>query len=200
MKTPQLKTLVLAVVAVSLLAAPVAAAPVSNYVENPGFEEFEDGDPVDWRVLAGDPSPTEDAVEGDRAVLLTLRGSDVNSTIAQNVTEEPEDAVVPLYEYDFEFSAKFSQGANNGATNATTAEGVVLWKNAAGDVVQRDTVTIEQGDYQDYNATFQAPPDATDVEVRFTLTREAKNDRTDATLKVDDVAFGPSDWGTGFTV
>lgn len=200
MKLPSAKTLVLLVIAASLLATPAAAAPVSNYVENPGFEDFEDGDPVDWRVLAGDPSPTEDAVEGEQAVVFNLRGNDVESTIAQNVTEEQEDVVVPLYEYDIEFAAKLSQGANNDATNATVAEGVVLWKNAAGEVVQRDTVAIEQGSYQSYNETFQAPLEATDAEVRFTLTRESQTDRTDATLKVDDVAFGPSDQDTGFTI
>lgn len=185
---------------VSLLATPIAAAPVSNYVENPGFEEFEDNDPVDWRVLAGDPNPTEDAVEGEQAVQFSLQGNELNATIAQNVTEEPEDVIVPGYEYDFEFAAKLGQGANNRATNATVAEGVVLWKNAAGEVVQRDTVTIEQGEYQSYNETFQAPPDATDAEVRFTLTRETMTDRTDANVKVDDVAFGPSDQGTGFSL
>ncbi|WP_255196786.1 hypothetical protein [Halorarius litoreus] len=193
MKSIDWKTLLLAVAAVSLLAMPVAAAPVSNYVENPGFESFEDGDPADWRVLAGDPSATEDAAEGQRAVLFNLRGSETGSTIAQNVSEETEDAVVGGYEYEFEFTAKHSTGAATDSTNATTAQGVILWKNAVGEVVDRDVIDIEAGSYQAYNDTFRALVDATDAEVRFTLTRESATDRTDATLKVDDVAFGPSD-------
>ena len=187
------KTTLLAVAVLSLVVTPVAAAPLSNYVENPGFETFEDGDPADWRVLAGDPSATEDAAEGERAVLFNLRGSETEATIAQNVSEETEDVVVGGYEYEFAFSAKHSSGAATKSTNATTAQGVILWKNAAGEVVDRDVVTIEAGSYQTYNETFRAPADATDAEVRFTLARQSSTDRTDATLKVDDVAFGPSD-------
>lgn len=192
MVSSKLKPLFVAVVALSLVAAPVAAAPISNYVDNPGFETFEDGDPADWRVLAGDPSATEDAAEGQRAVLFNLRGSETESTIAQNVSEETDDAVVGGYEYDLEFSAKYSSGSDTNATNVTTARAVVLWKNAAGQVVDRDVVTVESGGYRTYDRTFRAPVDATDAELRFTLQRQTATDRTDATLKVDDVAFGPS--------
>lgn len=186
--------LVLAVATVlAVAAAPVTAAPVDNYVDNPGFETFEDGDPVEWRVLAGDPSATTDADEGQQAVLFQLRGSEKRATIAQNVTQETDEAIVGGAEYEFDFAAKYSTGTSNDGSSAPNATGIVIWKNAAGEEVDRDVVVIEQGSYQDYNASFRAPADASRAEVRFDLERESLNSRTDATLKVDDVAFGPSD-------
>ncbi len=198
------KMLSAAALAVLLIAAPAGAAPIVDYVDNGGFEDFEGTDPVDWRVLAGDPAPTTEAAEGDLAVQFALEGDDLEATIAQNVSllyQDAENADPPPpsgTSYELNFSAKLGTGADNEPTDIPDSQAIVIWKDAQGQEVDRDTVTIAQSSaYQDYEAVLQAPlPEqgelpVTEAELRFALERDTLIDRTDANLFLDSVEFGP---------
>lgn len=198
------KVLSVAALAVLLIAAPAGAAPIVDYVDNGGFEDFEDTEPVDWRVLAGDPAPTTEAAEGDLAVQFALEGDDLEATIAQNVSllyQDVEDADPPTpsgTSYELNFSAKLGTGSDNEPTDIPDSQAIVIWKDALGQEVDRDTVTItESSAYEDYEVVLQAPlPEpgelpVTEAELRFTLERDTLTDRTDANLFLDSVEFGP---------
>ncbi len=198
------RTTVAFAVTVLLVAAPVGAAPLADYVDNGGFEGFEATDPVDWRVLAGDPAPTTEAAEGDLAVQFALEGDDLEATIAQNVSlihQEAEDGDPPTpsgTSYELNFSAKLGTGSDNVATDIPSSKAIVIWKDALGQEVDRDTVTITASSaYQGYEETLTAPLPGpgelpvTEAELRFTLERDTLTDRTDANLFLDSVEFGP---------
>lgn len=170
------------------------AAPLVDQIDNGGFEDFEDGEPAEWRVIDGEVERTQDAFEGDSAVLLNAVGDSTITTIGQNVSLEREDApIVPNGTYDLDFAADLNDGTDTPSTTTPDATARVLWKNALGEVTRVDTVDIADSDgYATYNATFDAPIDATEAEVQFELERPSLTDRADANLKVDDVAFGPA--------
>lgn len=198
------KMLSVAALAVLLIAAPAGAAPIVDYVDNGGFEDFEGTDPVDWRVLAGDPAPTTEAAEGDLAVQFALEGDDLEATIAQNISllhQDAENADPPTpsgTSYELNFSAKLGTGSDNEPTDIPDSKAIVIWKDALGQEVDRDTVAIVQSSaYEDYEVVLQAPlPEpgelpVTEAELRFTLERDTLTDRTDANLFLDSVEFGP---------
>lgn len=186
------KTTIAALLAFTLVVPAGAAAPLVNQIDNHSFEDEEDA-LAEWRVISGPVSSTTEAADGDQAAKFSVPGDKLKSAIAQNVSLEREDApVLPAQEYDFDFQAKLGQGV--GSDSSPTTEGVVIWKNAFGEEVDRDTVTIAPSpDYLPYNNTFQAPEDATEAEIQFSLTRDSLTQQTDAELFVDDVAFGPAD-------
>lgn len=187
-------TLVALTAALALVAGGAAGAPLLNQVDNGTFEEFEDDDPVEWRILDGEANPTSDAYEGDTALVLNAVKTTTESAVAQNVSVERNDlAIVPNAFYDFAFASLLDTGSSNEATAPPVANGTILWKNALGEVTDEDSVTLKgSSTYVTHDVTFQAPPDASEAEVRFSLLREDPTDRTDASLKVDAVAFGPS--------
>lgn len=176
--------------AIALLAPTGVAAPLENQIDNEGFEDWADGDPVEWRVLEGPVSETSKAAEDQSAAKFSVKGTDLKSAIAQNVSLDREDApIAPAQEYDFDFQAKLGQGSSD----APTSEGIVIWKNALGEEVDRDTVEVSpDSSYSLYENTFRAPVDATEAEIQFSLTRDNPTQQTDAEFFVDAVAFGPS--------
>lgn len=198
------KTILIATLAAVLVAAPTTAAPLLDYVDNGSFETFEDGDPADWRVLAGNVSATATAAEGDQAAQFALGGENLTVGIAQNISLlhqglNNSDPPTPSgTSYEFNFSAKLGTGQQTEPTESPTANATVLWKNALGQVVDEDTISIEQNpQYQDYEVVLQAPlPEpgelpVTEAEIQFTLERKSLEDRTDVDLFVDSVEFGP---------
>lgn len=189
-----LRTITASLVALALLAPTGAAEPLLNQIDNGDFEEFEDDEPVEWRVLDGEITQTSQAYEGDSAVQLNTVGGSLISAIGQNVSLEREDApTVPNATYALDFASHLNTGTDTPSTTAPDARAKVLWKNALGEVTDVDTVAIEDTDaYVEHNVTFEAPLDATEAEVQIHLERTSETARTDSNLRVDDVAFGPT--------
>lgn len=184
-----------AVLLASLMVVPAGAAePLVNQIDNGGFEEFEDGEPTEWRILRGEVEPAGTVAEGDDAVRLLSDGEIEATTIGQNVSLEREDVpTVPNGTYDLDFAALFDSGQDTEPTTSPEARAYVLWKNALGEVTETDVIPIaESNTYQAYNVTLDAPIDAVEAEVQFEVVRDQPTDRTDGHLNVDDVAFGPA--------
>lgn len=191
METEHLAT---ALLALALLAPTGAAEPLVDQVDNGQFEEWEDGDPVDWRNVSGDVERTDESIDGSAAMLNAV-GDVTTTTLAQEVSLDNEDApIVPNEQYDFDFAADLNDGTVTGVTSPPEAFGQIVWKNALGETSRVDQVLVaDEGGYEWYNTTFQAPEDATAADIQFHLVRDELVDPTDANLKVDDVAFGPAD-------
>jgi hypothetical protein len=193
------RTLFAVLLAITLVAPTGAADTLINQVDNPGFEEFSEGTPDEWRILEGLVSSTGTAAEGDLAIQLEAVGEVDRTAIGQNVSLERTDApIVPNGTYALDFAAWLSSGSETPVNVPPTANATVLWKDALGQTTDVDTVEIAvTDDYVAYNETLDAPVDAVEAEVQFTLERPPEDaqpgDRTDAELKVDDVAFGPAD-------
>jgi hypothetical protein len=185
-----MRTTLAITLALSLLAGGAAAAPVMNQLENGSFDDFEDDDPVDWRILAGNANPTDDAVDG-QAVVLNIPGNALSAGVAQTVEAEDGDApIVPNAEYDLAFQGNLETSTAN---TPVSAQARIVWQNALGQEVGTDTIPVSQSDeYVSYDETFRAPPDATQADVQFELDRPSLTDPTNANLKVDDAAFGPT--------
>lgn len=181
---------IIAIAVALAVAVPARAAPLVNQLENGDFEDFQADDPVDWRILSGNANPTTDSVSG-QAVVLNFVGTETVSGIAQNVTPRDDDApIVPNLEYDLAFSSNLETETT---TTSVSAQAKIVWKNALGEPSRVDTVAIDPSDtYVDHDETFRAPADATEAEIQFELTRPTKTSATNANLKVDAAAFGPS--------
>lgn len=189
-----LRTVIASLAALALLAPTGAAEPLIDQLDNGDFEEFEDEEPVEWRVLDGEVTPTSEAHEGDSAVQLNTVGDALLTAIAQNVSLEREDVpTVPNATYELDFASYLNTGTDTPSTSAPDARAKVLWKNALGEVTDVDVVPIDDTDgYVEHNVTLEAPLDATEAEIQFHLERTSSTARTDANLKVDDAAFGPA--------
>ncbi len=172
-----------------------AAAPLTEQVDNGGFEAFTDDDPDEWTVLAGNANPTSDAAEGERAVVLNFIATSDLAGVAQDISQERDDLpIIPNADYDFDFEANLEDGTPTDRVAAPTASGIVIWRNAGGEEIDRDTVSIQDdgSTYVSYDNTFRAPPDATEATIEFALEKAGQTAPTDANLKVDAVSFGPS--------
>lgn len=182
------RSLAVGVLAFALLAPTGAAAPLIDQIDNGGFEDGL----AEWRTVEGEIELTDDAYEGENASLLNAVGDSGNTTLAQEVSLDNDDApTVPNVEYEIAFAADLSSGADNEPTDPPSADAKIVWKNALGETSRVDTVPISVSDgFVEYNETFRAPADATAADVQFNLD---PNGRTDANLKVDAVAFGPAD-------
>lgn len=177
--------------AIVLLAPTGAAAPLVDQIDNGGYEDGLDH----WRIVEGDVNTTGEAYEGDLAAQLNAVGETTTTTLAQEVSLDNEDApIVPNAEYAFDFAALLNTGTDTPVSEPPEAFGQIVWKNALGETSRVDQVPVTDTDeYVEKAATFQAPEDATAADIQFHLVREKVTDRTDANLKVDEVAFGPAD-------
>lgn len=105
------KLAIATVVVLSMAVTTAAAEPLFDQLDNGEFEEFEDDDPVDWRVLDGNANPTSDADEGERAVLINYVATEPRAGIGQNLSAENGDApIVPNGEYELAFAANLATG------------------------------------------------------------------------------------------
>lgn len=177
--------------AITLMVPAGAAATVINQIDNGGFEDGLD----EWRVVQGTVELT-DGHESENASLLNAVGEADNTTLAQEVSLDNDDApIVPNVEYEIAFVADLSSGAENEPTDPPSADAKIVWKNALGETSRVDYVPISVSDgFVEYSETFRAPADATAADIQLNLD---PNGRTDANLKADDVDFGPHDPTSG---
>jgi hypothetical protein len=159
-----------------------------DQIDNGGFEDGL----AEWRVEKGEVELTSETYEGENASLLNAVGDSTETTLAQEVSLDNDDApTVPNTEYEIEFAAVFNTGSQSSAPDAFAQ---IVWKNELGETSRVDQVSIQDtDDYVEYSETFRAPADATRADIQLHLVRDTLTDPTDANLKVDEVAFGPAD-------
>lgn len=180
---------------IALWAPTGTGAILVDQIDNGGFEDGEDGNFAEWRNVSGEIQTTGEAYEGEQAALLNAVGNTTQTTLAQEVSLDNDDApIVPNTEYEIAFAAVFNTGSNHSASEAPEAFGQIVWKDALGETSRVDTVPIDDTDeYVEYSQTFRAPANATAADIQLHLVREELTDPANANLKVDEVAFGPAE-------
>lgn len=188
-------TAISALVAFTLVAPTGAAGPLINQIDNGDFEDFTDDDPDEWRLLAGNADPTEDAADGQRAVVLNFAGdSSSTSGIAQEVSLDRLDVpIVPTWYYPFSFNSKLETETDSGVE----AQAKIVWRNVFGEVSRVLTISIPVVEDQQYDTIrygLSPPTDAVEADIQFELTRTSPTSSTGTAFKIDNVVFGPPDY------